>query len=104
MTTPEVAAVPDLSGIKDGYEYGFHDPENYAYKAKKALEHFDQRPMPIWAGGHMDAIDFQNIHYFVRASEKQGRTWDEVPADIKNTFDKLGIPEAERKYLAGVGA
>jgi len=130
MTTPEVAAVPDLSGIKDGYEFGFHDPENYAFKAKKglsrevvedisshkdeptwmrefrlkALEHFDQRPMPIWAGGHMDAIDFQNIHYFVRASEKQGRTWEEVPDDIKNTFDKLGIPEAERKYLAGVGA
>jgi Fe-S cluster assembly protein SufB len=130
MTTPEVAAVPDLSGIKDGYEYGFHDPENYAFKAKKglsrevvegisahkdeptwmrefrlkALEHFDQRPMPIWAGGHMDTIDFQNIHYFVRASDKQGRTWDEVPADIKNTFDRLGIPEAERKYLAGVGA
>ena len=60
--------------------------------------------MPKWAGGHMDEIDFQNIHYFVRASEKQGRTWDEVPDDIKNTFDKLGIPEAERKYLAGVGA
>ena len=70
----------------------------------KALEHFEARPMPKWAGGHMDAIDFQNIHYFVRASEKQGRTWDEVPDDIKNTFDKLGIPEAERKYLAGVGA
>ena len=52
----------------------------------------------------MDEIDFQNIHYFVRASEKQGRTWDEVPDDIKNTFDKLGIPEAERKFLAGVGA
>ena len=70
----------------------------------KALEHFEARPMPKWAGGHMDGIDFQNIHYFVRASEKQGRTWDEVPDDIKNTFDKLGIPEAERKYLAGVGA
>ena len=52
----------------------------------------------------MDSIDFQNIHYFVRASEKQGRTWDEVPDDIKNTFDKLGIPEAEQKFLAGVGA
>src|SRR5204862_32665 len=64
----------------------------------------DSRPMPKWAGGHMDAVDFQNIHYFVRASEKQGRTWDEVPEDIKNTFDRLGIPEAERKYLAGVGA
>src|SRR4029078_11001555 len=64
----------------------------------------ESRRMPKWAGGHMGGIDFQNIHYFVRASEKQGRTWDEVPDDIKNTFDKLGIPEAERKYLAGVGA
>ena len=70
----------------------------------KALEHFESRPMPKWAGGHMDGIDFQDIHYFVRASEKQGRTWDDVPDDIKNTFDKLGIPEAERKFLAGVGA
>ena len=133
MATPEIAiATPDqLEGIKDSYEYGFHDSEkDYAFKAKKgltrqvveeisdhkaepqwmrdfrlkALEHFQSRPMPKWAGGHMDGIDFQNIHYFVRASEKQGRTWDEVPDDIKNTFDKLGIPEAERKYLAGVGA
>jgi Fe-S cluster assembly protein SufB len=132
MATPEiVTAAPDqLEGIKDSYEYGFHDPENYAFKAKKglhreiveeissykdepqwmrefrlkALANFQARPMPKWAGGHMDGIDFQNIHYFVRASEKQGRTWDEVPDDIKNTFDKLGIPEAERKYLAGVGA
>jgi Fe-S cluster assembly protein SufB len=133
MATPETQIVPpdDLSGIKDSYEYGFHDPESdYIFKAKKglnrqvveeisdhkqepgwmrefrlkALEHFEARPMPEWAGGHMDSIDFQNIHYFVRASEKQGRTWDEVPDDIKNTFDKLGIPEAERKYLAGVGA
>jgi Fe-S cluster assembly protein SufB len=132
MATPKVTAAPpdDLSGIKESYEYGFRDPENYAFKAKKglsrevvedisdhkdeprwmrdfrlkALDHFLSRPMPKWAGGHMDAIDFQNIHYFVRASEKQGRTWDEVPEDIKKTFDKLGIPEAERKYLAGVGA
>jgi Fe-S cluster assembly protein SufB len=120
----------DVTGIKDGYEYGFHDPENYAFKADKglsrevvegisehknepqwmrdfrlkALGHFEAHKMPKWAGGAMDNIDFQNIHYFVRASERQGRTWDEVPDDIKNTFDKLGIPEAERKYLAGVGA
>src|SRR5438874_1001597 len=132
MATPEVAAAtPDqLKGIKEAYEYGFHDPENYAFKSEKglsrsvvegisshkdepqwmrdfrvkALEHFEQHPMPKWAGGMMDAVDFQNIHYFVRASEKQGRTWDEVPEDIKNTFDRLGIPQAERKYLAGVGA
>ena len=132
MATPEVAAAtPDqLKGIKEAYEYGFHDPENYAFKSEKglsrsvvegisshkdepqwmrdflvkALEHFEQHPMPKWAGGMMDTVDFQNIHYFVRASEKQGRSWDEVPADIKKTFDRLGIPEAERKYLAGVGA
>ncbi|MEX0992967.1 MAG: Fe-S cluster assembly protein SufB [Solirubrobacterales bacterium] len=132
MATPEskVAKPDDLTGIKDGYEFGFHDPENYAFKADKglsrevvegisehknepqwmrdfrlkALEHFGQHRMPKWADGAMDNIDFQNIHYFVRASEKQGRTWDEVPDDIKNTFDRLGIPEAERKYLAGVGA
>jgi Fe-S cluster assembly protein SufB len=130
MATPEVRAVPDLSGIKDGYEYGFHDPEHYAFKSgkgldrriveeissykdepqwmrdfrMKALQHFEEHPMPKWAGGMMDDVDFQNIHYFVRASEKQGRTWDEVPQDIKKTFDRLGIPEAERKYLAGVGA
>ena len=105
MATPETKIAPpdDLSGIKDSYEYGFHDPEgDYIFKAKKglnrqvveeisdhkqepawmrefrlkALEHFEARPMPEWAGGHMDDIDFQNIHYFVRASEKQGRTWD----------------------------
>jgi Fe-S cluster assembly protein SufB len=132
VATPEIVTTPsdDLSGIKEGYEYGFHDPENYIYKADKglgskiveeissykdepswmrefrlkALDHFGQHPMPKWAGGMMDEVDFQNIHYFVRASEKQGRSWDEVPEDIKKTFDRLGIPEAERKYLAGVGA
>src|ERR671936_2070775 len=69
----------------------------------KALEHFQQRPTPTW-GGNLSQIDWDDIHYFVRASEKAGRNWDEVPEDIKKTFDRLGIPEAERKYLAGVGA
>ena len=55
-------------------------------------------------GGDLDQIDFDDIHYFVRASEKSERSWDDVPEDIKNTFDKLGIPEAERKFLSGVGA
>ena len=50
------------------------------------------------------SIDFDNIYYYIRPTEKQGKTWDEVPAYIKNTFEKLGIPEAERKFLAGVGA
>src|SRR5215204_305994 len=110
--------------------FGFHDPETgYAYKSPKglseqvvrdiseyksepewmrefrlkALDHFMQRPTPKW-GGNLGQIDFDNIHYFVRASEKNSRDWDEVPEDIKKTFDRLGIPEAERKFLSGVGA
>ena len=69
----------------------------------KALDHFMQRPTPTW-GGNLGQIDWNNIHYFVRASEKNSRSWDEVPEDIKKTFDRLGIPEAERKFLSGVGA
>jgi Fe-S cluster assembly protein SufB len=110
--------------------FGFHDPETgYAYKAPKglsrevvesisdykdepewmrefrlkALAHFMQRPTPTW-GGNLGQIDWDDIHYFVRASEKASRSWDEVPEDIKKTFDRLGIPEAERKFLSGVGA
>jgi Fe-S cluster assembly protein SufB len=69
----------------------------------KALEHFRERPTPRW-GGNLAQIDWENIHYFVRASEKNSRSWDDVPEDIKKTFDRLGIPEAERKFLSGVGA
>jgi Fe-S cluster assembly protein SufB len=111
------------------YQYGFHDEEDYFFKSKrgldretveeisrmkgepawmlenrlKAYEHFLKRPMPNW-GGDLSGIDFANIFYYIRPSEKQGKTWDEVPEYIKNTFEKLGIPEAERKFLAGVGA
>lgn len=67
----------------------------------KAYHHFKKRPMPTW-GADLSEIDFDNIHYFVRATDKQGRNWDEVPPEIKNTFEKLGIPQAERKFLAGV--
>jgi Fe-S cluster assembly protein SufB len=133
MATPEVLAEKrELAGINADYKekFGFHDSETgYAYKAPKglnrevvetisdfkeepkwmrdfrlkALEHFESRPTPKW-GGDLDQIDFDDIHYFVRASEKNSRDWSEVPDDIKNTFDRLGIPEAERKFLAGVGA
>jgi Fe-S cluster assembly protein SufB len=133
MATPEaVAEKRELAGINADYKekFGFHDPETgYAYKAPKglsrevvesiseykdepqwmrdfrlkALEHFESRPTPNW-GGNLGQIDFEDIHYFVRASEKNSRDWDEVPEDIKNTFDRLGIPEAERKFLSGVGA
>ena len=121
-----------LKGINSDYKekFGFHDPETgYAYKAPKglsrelvesiseyknepqwmrdfrlkALEHYEQRPMPMW-GANLAQIDFEDIHYFVRASERSERSWDDVPEDIKNTFDRLGIPEAERKFLSGVGA
>ena len=51
-----------------------------------------------------DALNFDDIRYYMRAADRQGKTWDDVPAEIKNTFEKLGIPEAERKFLAGVGA
>jgi Fe-S cluster assembly protein SufB len=133
MATPEaVAEKKELAGINANYKekFGFHDPETgYAYKAPKglsrevvesisdykdepawmrefrlkALEHFESRPTPNW-GGNLAQIDFEDIHYFVRASEKNSRDWSEVPDDIKNTFDRLGIPEAERKFLSGVGA
>lgn len=117
----------------DDYKYGFHDSEeNYVYKAKKglnreiveeisvklkkepkwmtefrlkSLETFESKPMPDWGNTEMlNEIDFNNIHYYVKSTEKQGRTWEEVPEEIKNTFDRLGIPEAERKFLAGVTA
>ena len=70
----------------------------------KALRIFDRKPMPTW-GSNLDGIHFDNIKYFVRSSEKQAATWDDLPADIKNTYDKLGIPEAEKQRLvSGVAA
>ena len=119
-----------VAGIKDDYKYGFHDSEeNYAFKSGKgltreivcqisemkneplwmrefrlkALEVFRQKPTPEW-GGDLSTLNFDDIHYYMKAADRQGKSWDDVPAEIKNTFDKLGIPEAERKFLAGVGA
>ncbi len=111
------------------YQYGFHDPDVSVFRTKKgltreiveeisrikgepewmlefrlkALEIFNRMPMPKW-GGDLDELDFDSITYYVKPSEKQGRSWDEVPEEIKATFDKLGIPEAEQKFLAGVSA
>jgi Fe-S cluster assembly protein SufB len=68
----------------------------------KSLKVFESRPMPRW-GGNI-AIDFQDIYYYLKPTEHQGKTWDDVPSEIKETFDKLGIPEAEKKFLAGVKA
>jgi len=69
----------------------------------RSFEIFMKKPMPTW-GGDLSVIDFQNIYYYAKASEKTEKNWDDVPENVKNTFDKLGIPEAEKKFLAGVGA
>jgi len=119
-----------VAGIKEDYKYGFRDSdEHYAFKSGKglsrevvnqisemkgeppwmrelrlkALEIFTSRPVPTW-GGDLSELNFDEIHYYMKATDRQGKSWDDVPAEIKNTFDKLGIPEAERKFLAGVGA
>ncbi|HIH09466.1 MAG TPA: Fe-S cluster assembly protein SufB [Candidatus Diapherotrites archaeon] len=69
----------------------------------RALETFRQKPMPQW-GADLGAINFDDITYYMKASQEGGKSWEEVPQDVKNTFERLGIPEAERKMLAGVGA
>ncbi|HEX8992005.1 MAG TPA: Fe-S cluster assembly protein SufB [Anaerolineales bacterium] len=118
-----------LEGIGD-YKYGFHDSEDkYVFKSQKglsrevveqishmkgepqwmldfrlkALEHFNKRPMPTW-GPSLRDLNFDEIYFYVKPSEKQEKSWDDVPDDIKRTFDRLGVPEAERKFLAGLGA
>ena len=69
----------------------------------KSLEIFRQKPMPEW-GGDLSGIDFENIHYYLQPQDKPKTDWNDVPKEIKDTFEKLGIPEAERKFLAGTGA
>ncbi len=69
----------------------------------RSYDVFMKKPMPTW-GGDLGRINFQNIYYYAKASDKTEKSWDDVPENIKNTFDKLGIPEAEKKFLAGVGA
>src|SRR5574339_294345 len=112
------------------YKYGFHDrDDNYTFKSQKglnrevvenisrmkgepewmlefrlkALEHFQKRPMPNW-GPTIKDLNFDEIYFYVKPTEKSEKSWDDVPDDIKRTFDRLGVPEAERKFLAGIGA
>ena len=68
----------------------------------KSLEIFESKPMPKWGGDI--SLDFQNIYYYLKPTTEQGRSWDDVPEEIKETFEKLGIPQAEREYLSGVKA
>ncbi|STO07615.1 MULTISPECIES: Fe-S cluster assembly protein SufB [Exiguobacterium] len=117
--------MPDIGD----YKYGFHDRDISIFRSGrgltneivetisnmkeepawmlefrlKSLEQFRKMPMPTW-GGDLSALDFDEITYYVKPSEKTEHSWDEVPEEIKRTFDKLGIPEAEQKYLAGVSA
>jgi Fe-S cluster assembly protein SufB len=126
MATP--ADVKSLEGL-DSYKYGFSDPDEAVFRSRrgldrqvvenisrmkeepewmlafrlKALEHFQTRPMPGW-GPDLGGLDLDNIYYYVRPAEAESKTWDDVPDTIKRTFDRLGIPEAEQKFLAGVGA
>src|SRR5262249_31972941 len=80
-----------------------HEPEWMRKFRLQSLEYFENRPLPTW-GGDVSGIDFDNIYYYIKPTEKQAESWEDLPADIKDTWDKLGIPEAEKKYLAGVGA
>src|SRR6187200_479155 len=120
-----------VQGIGSDYaiKYGFSVAEDYFFKSgrgldhelidaisshkdepewmrkfrHKALEYFNARPLPRW-GGNVADIDFENIFYYIKPTEGQADSWEDLPAEIKDTWDKLGIPEAEKKYLAGVGA
>lgn len=91
------AVVRDISAKKN-------EPEWMLNQRLKGLKLFGKKPMPSW-GSDLSGIDFDNIKYFVRSTEKQATSWDDLPEDIKNTYDKLGIPEAEKQRLvAGVAA
>ncbi len=86
--------VEDISKIKN-------EPEWMIKFRLQALKFFQARPMPQW-GGDLNKINFDDIIYFTRATDKKVKSWDDLPDDIKKTYDKLGIPEAEKKFLAGV--
>jgi Fe-S cluster assembly protein SufB len=127
-TDLKTALEPEV-GIGE-YQFGFHDStDKYVFTARKgldreivekiseiknepawmrefrlqALDIFFKKPMPKW-GGDLSHLNFQDIHYYVRASANQEKNWDDVPEEIRKTYDRLGIPEAEKKYLAGVKA
>ncbi|MEK7577480.1 MAG: Fe-S cluster assembly protein SufB [Patescibacteria group bacterium] len=115
--------------LKDPYKYGFHEEEKYIFKSKKGLDAevvasisghknepewmrerrlksyatFVEKPMPQF-GADLSTINFDDIFYYIKPTQNVVSSWDDVPAEIKNTYDKIGIPEAEKKFLAGVSA
>ncbi len=118
-----------LANLGKDYEHGFSDPDRSSFKSRKGLDeqvirqisafkeepawmlefrlkayrHFLERPMPGW-GPDLSGLNLDEIYFYVRPEEIDQKSWDDVPDTIKNTFDRLGLPEAEQKYLAGVGA
>ncbi|HMR00814.1 MAG TPA: Fe-S cluster assembly protein SufB [Candidatus Gracilibacteria bacterium] len=128
MAAPTKNQEKALNPLSD-YKYGFHVDSKSVFKSGKglteeivrkiseykqepewmlefrlkALQIFNEKPMPQW-GADLNGIDFDNIHYYVKPSDRPVRDWDDVPDEIKDTFERLGVPEAERKFLAGSGA
>ena len=128
MTDKEQAVV---ATINESYteKYGFHEKDTYTFKTRKGIDHdvidqmsdmkkepewmrefrhksldiFFSKPMPDW-GGDVNQINFDDIYYYIKPQEEVARDWDDVSDEVKNTFDRLGIPEAEQKFLSGVGA
>lgn len=131
IVTPEMSEEEIVAGVNQDYatKYGFSDTEDYVFKAEKGLDetkiramsmmknepewmldirlkafqHFLERPMPNW-GADLSDIDFDEIYYYIKPSDREEDDWDDVPSYIKDTFNKLGIPEAEQKFLSGVAA
>src|SRR3990167_5556579 len=119
----------DTQIVTDNYKYGFNKPENYVFKSKRglnlsvvekissmknepewmrefrmrALSIFESKKMPAW-GADLSTINFENIFYYIKPTDNQKKSWRELPKEIKDTYDAIGIPEAERKFLAGVTA
>ena len=117
--------------VNDNYEtkYGFHMPENYVYKAQKGLNEevvkqissikeepkwmtefrlnayktFLEKPLPMW-GADLTKINFDNIYYYLKPLQSEKKTWSDVPDEMKETFERLGVPQAEREFLSGIKA
>ena len=115
--------------IDDSYKYGFHEKENYVFKSKRGLDSdvvaniswhksepswmtefrqksyqtYLRKPLPMW-GGDLTGIQFDNIYYYIKPLMKKVTSWNDLPSEIKDTYDKIGIPEAEKKFLSGVSA